>query len=206
MGLPNYITFSRLFITPIFMILYLKGKWFGITPVVLPYVLLALLAISELTDAIDGYVARKFSQVTDLGKLLDPMADSIYRISIYLTFTQPPVNLPLLLVFIFLARDSVISTLRTVCAFRGRVVAARASGKLKAILQGVSFFLILLVMIPHSLGLLSQNGLEIFASVTVSIIAVYSIASGIEYFWMNKNFLSQRAKTKDSEKNHESKD
>ncbi|SPN74055.1 CDP-diacylglycerol--glycerol-3-phosphate 3-phosphatidyltransferase,phosphatidylglycerophosphate synthetase,CDP-diacylglycerol--glycerol-3-phosphate 3-phosphatidyltransferase,CDP-alcohol phosphatidyltransferase [Chlamydia serpentis] len=206
MGLPNYITFSRLFITPIFMILYLKGKWFGITPVVLPYVLLILLAISELTDAIDGYVARKFSQVTDLGKLLDPMADSIYRISLYLTFTQPPVNLPLLLVFIFLARDSVISTLRTVCAFRGCVVAARASGKLKAILQGLSFFLILLAMIPHSLGIISDNGLELFASVMVSIIAVYSIASGIEYFWMNKNFLAQKSKIKDVEKNHESND
>lgn len=188
------------------MILYLKGKWFGITPVVLPYVLLILLAISELTDAIDGYVARKFSQVTDLGKLLDPMADSIYRISLYLTFTQPPVNLPLLLVFIFLARDSVISTLRTVCAFRGCVVAARASGKLKAILQGLSFFLILLAMIPHSLGIISDNGLELFASVMVSIIAVYSIASGIEYFWMNKNFLAQKSKIKDVEKNHESND
>lgn len=100
-SLPNYLTFFRLFITPIFMILYLKGRWFGLSATVLPYVLLFLLVIAEITDAVDGYIARKFSQVTDLGKLLDPMADSVYRISLYLTFTQPPVNLPLILVFIF---------------------------------------------------------------------------------------------------------
>ena len=120
-SLPNYLTFFRLFITPIFMILYLKGRWFGLSATVLPYVLLFLLVIAEITDAVDGYIARKFSQVTDLGKLLDPMADSVYRISLYLTFTQPPVNLPLILVFIFLARDSVTSTLRMLCASRGQV-------------------------------------------------------------------------------------
>lgn len=196
MGLPNYLTFSRLFITPIFMLLYLKGKWLGITPVVLPCILLALLGLSELTDAVDGYIARKFSQVTDLGKLLDPMADSIYRISIYLTFTQPPVNFPLILVFVFLARDSVISTLRTVCAFRGVVVAARVSGKIKAILQGISFSLILLAMIPHSLGMLSDRGLEVFASIIGCIVAIYSVYSGVEYFWVNKNYLLQRSKGK----------
>lgn len=194
MGLPNYLTFSRLFITPIFMLLYLKGSWLGISPTVLPYVLLFLLGVSELTDAIDGYVARKLSQVTDLGKLLDPMADSIYRISLYLTFTQPPVNFPLFLVFIFLARDSVISTLRTLCAFRGIVIAARSSGKLKAILQGLSFLLILLAMIPYSLGIISRDDLELFASVIGSVVAVYSVGSGIEYFWVHKADLFQKPK------------
>lgn len=195
MGLPNYLTFSRLFITPIFMLLYLKGKWLGISPTVLPYVLLLLLGISELTDAIDGYIARKFSQVTDLGKLLDPMADSIYRISLYLTFTQPPVNFPLILVFIFLARDSVISTLRTLCAFRGKVIAARSSGKLKAILQGLSFLFILLAMIPYSLGVISGDDLELFASVLGGVVAVYSVGSGIEYVWVHKADLFQKSKT-----------
>lgn len=192
MGLPNYLTFSRLFITPIFMLLYLKGRWLGISPTVLPYVLLFLLGVSELTDAIDGYIARKFSQVTDLGKLLDPMADSIYRISLYLTFTQPPVNFPLILVFIFLARDSVISTLRTLCAFRGIVIAARSSGKLKAILQGLSFLLILLAMIPFSLGVISGDDLELFATVLGSIVAIYSVCSGVEYFWVHKADLFQK--------------
>lgn len=176
------------------MLLYLKGPWIGVTSRVLPYVLLFILTVSELTDAIDGYIARRFSQVTDLGKLLDPMADSIYRISLYLTFTQPPVNFPLLLVFIFLARDSVISTLRTVCAVRGVVLAARTSGKIKAILQGVSFFLIVLAMIPHSLEIIPDAALETFALVVGSVVAVYSLCSGAEYLWVNRSIFLQRIK------------
>jgi CDP-diacylglycerol--glycerol-3-phosphate 3-phosphatidyltransferase len=69
---------------------YLEYETFDISLVTLPYILLFLLGISELSDACDGYFARKYNQVTDLGKILDPMADSIYRISVFLTFTLPP--------------------------------------------------------------------------------------------------------------------
>jgi len=129
MSIANYLTFFRIFISPVFLLVYIVHAKLGISNVVLPYVLLFLLGVSELSDAFDGFLARKFHQVTDLGKLLDPMADSIYRISVFLTFTQPPVNLPLLIVFIFLYRDSVISTLRTICALRGFALAAARRGK-----------------------------------------------------------------------------
>ncbi|ADH17601.1 CDP-diacylglycerol--glycerol-3-phosphate 3-phosphatidyltransferase [Chlamydia trachomatis] len=198
-SLPNFLTVFRLFITPIFMILYLKGRWFGLSAAFLPYVLLFLLIITEITDAVDGYIARKFSQVTDLGKLLDPMADSVYRISLYLTFTQPPVNLPLILVFIFLARDSVISTLRTLCASRGQVLAARMSGKLKAILQAISFFFIIFAMFLCAKGIISTDDLEFFSTVIVSLVAFYSICSGVEYIWVNKSHLLQKNDSPDGE-------
>lgn len=198
-SLPNYLTFFRLFITPIFMILYLKGRWFGLSATVLPYVLLFLLVIAEITDAVDGYIARKFSQVTDLGKLLDPMADSVYRISLYLTFTQPPVNLPLILVFIFLARDSVTSTLRMLCASRGQVLAARTSGKLKAILQAISFFFIIFAMFFCAKGIISTDDLEFFATIVVSLVAFYSVCSGVEYIWVNKSHLLQKNDSPDGE-------
>ena len=97
---------------------------FGINELLLPYVLLFLLGVFELSDAFDGYIARKYNQVSDFGKIFDPMADSIARISVLLTFTQPPVNLPLPLIFVFLYRDSVISTLRTICALKGFALAA----------------------------------------------------------------------------------
>ena len=198
-SLPNYLTFFRLFITPIFMILYLKGRWFGLSATVLPYVLLFLLVIAEITDAVDGYIARKFSQVTDLGKLLDPMADSVYRISLYLTFTQPPVNLPLILVFIFLARDSVTSTLRMLCASRGQVLAARTSGKLKAILQAISFFFIIFAMFFCAKGIISTDDLEFIATIVVSLVAFYSVCSGVEYIWVNKSHLLQKNDSLDGE-------
>ena len=113
----NSLTIFRIFISPVFLLLYLQHDALGITAKGLPYAL--LLGISELSDAFDGLLARKYNQVTDLGKILDPMADSISRISVFLTFTQPPVNVPLVCVFLFLYRDSVISTLRTICALRG---------------------------------------------------------------------------------------
>ncbi len=189
MSIANYLTFIRIFISPIFMFLYLEHDLMGISLVALPYVLLFLLGISELSDAFDGYVARKFHQVTDLGKILDPMADSIYRISVFLTFTQPPVNLPLLLVFIFLYRDSVISTLRTICALRGFALAARSSGKIKAVIQAGSAFIILLLLIPYSLNYISYSWLRGISITVVSISAIYALYSGVEYIWANRNYV-----------------
>ncbi|MCH9627809.1 MAG: CDP-diacylglycerol--glycerol-3-phosphate 3-phosphatidyltransferase [Chlamydiales bacterium] len=171
------------------MFLYLEHELLGISLVVLPYLLLFLLIISELSDAFDGFLARKFHQVTDLGKLLDPMADSIYRISVFLTFTQPPVSLPLLIVFIFLYRDSVISTLRTICALRGFALAARATGKIKAIIQAGSAFLVVIMMIPYSLGAISHYTLRLTAGIAVSVAALYALYSGIEYIWANRDYV-----------------
>lgn len=189
MGLPNCLTFLRIFITPLFMLFYLKSSWFGVSQIVLPYILLSLVLLTELSDVFDGFLARKLSQVTDLGKILDPVVDSVYRISVFVTFTQPPVNLPVFLVFVFLARDSVTSTLRTVCALRGFALAARTSGKLKAIFQGVSSVIIILTMIPYSLGILSSDSLMQISTWIVSVVAVYSVASGIDYLWFNRSYL-----------------
>jgi CDP-diacylglycerol--glycerol-3-phosphate 3-phosphatidyltransferase len=147
------------------------------------------LGVSELSDAFDGYLARKFHQVTDLGKILDPMADSIYRISVFLTFTRPPVNLPLLLVFLFLYRDSVISTLRTICALRGFALAARVSGKIKAIIQAFAAFFILLMMILYAYEIIPQVILTKSAIAVTSLAVVYSLYSGIEYLFANREYV-----------------
>ncbi len=80
------------------------------------------------------------------------MADSIARITSFLAFVQPPVNLSISLVFVFLYRDSVVSTLRTVCALRGYALAARFSGKVKAVIQAIAALLILILMILLLLG------------------------------------------------------
>lgn len=185
MSIANYLTFSRILIAPIFLLFYLEHDALGISNVVLPYVLLALLGISELSDAFDGYLARKYNQVTDLGKVLDPMADSIARISVFLTFTLEPVKLPMILVFVFLYRDSVVSTLRTICALKGFALAARTSGKIKAVVQAVAAFIVLLLMIPHSLGYLSTEELHDAGTLIVSLAAIYTLYSGIEYINSN---------------------
>lgn len=190
-SLPNYLTFMRIFISPIFLLVYIEHDFLGINPILLPYVLLALLGASELSDAFDGYLARRYNQVTDLGKILDPMADSIARISAFLTFTQEPVNIPIPLIFIFLYRDSVVSTLRTICALKGFALAARTSGKIKAAIQGVSAFAIIVMMIPYSLGNLSQESLHQASTWIVTVAGIYTLFSGFDYIYSNRFYISK---------------
>jgi CDP-diacylglycerol---glycerol-3-phosphate 3-phosphatidyltransferase len=191
LSIANYLTFSRILIAPLFLLFYLEHATLGISDVTLPYLLLALLGISELSDAFDGYLARKYNQVTDLGKVLDPMADSIARISVFLTFTLEPVKLPMILVFIFLYRDSVVSTLRTICALKGFALAARLSGKIKAVVQAVAAFIVLLLMIPHSLGIISTDTLHQWGTFIVSLAAIYTVFSGIDYIYSNWNYIAK---------------
>ncbi len=189
--IANILTFIRIFISPIFLLIYLQHDLFYINAQLLPYVLLFLLSASEISDALDGYLARKYEQVTDFGKIFDPMADSISRISIFLTFTQPPVNLPLLLVFVFIYRDSVISTLRTICALKGFTLAARATGKIKAVIQAIASFTIVLLMIPESTGYISSQALQVSAFAAVSIAAIYTVYSGVEYIVANGHYIKK---------------
>src|SRR3990167_635790 len=144
MNIAHFLTLLRIFISPAFPLLYLERERLGIPLTWLPYFLLGLLIVSECSDIFDGILARKRNEVTDLGKVLDPMADSITHISLFLSFTQGFVNLPLLLVLVFFYRDLFVSTLRTLCALRGVALAARFSGKMKAAVQGAAALLVIL--------------------------------------------------------------
>jgi CDP-diacylglycerol---glycerol-3-phosphate 3-phosphatidyltransferase len=199
-SIANYFTFIRIIISPIFLLIYIEHNSLGISNVSLPYVLLFILGISELSDAFDGYLARKYNQVTDLGKVLDPMADSIARISVFLTFTLEPVNLPMPLIFIFLYRDSVVSTLRTICALKGFALAARTSGKIKAVVQAIAAFIVLGLMIPHSLGYLSTEALHSFGSSIIGVAALYTVYSGIDYIYANWPYINRLLWLQSSEK------
>lgn len=189
--LPLILTISRIFISPIFLIFYLKYQQIGISLIALPFLLIFLLVLSELSDFFDGFLARKFNLVTELGKILDPMADSITRLTILLTFTQGFIRLPLLLVFVFVYRDAMISTLRTVCAFRGVTLAARMSGKVKAVLQAISIFAILILMVPYSYGALSLTQLQDISFLIILAAAIYTLFSGGEYIYANRFYIKQ---------------
>src|SRR3989344_7702441 len=181
MNIAHFFTLLRIFISPLFPVLYLEYEWLGIPFRVLPFILLGLLVICECSDLFDGFLARRRNQVTDLGKVLDPMADSITHISLFLTFTTGVVQLPILLVFVFLYRDLFISTLRTLCALRGVALAARFSGKIKAVIQAVVAFFILLLMIPYTAGFLPLDIFRQLSLFAVSIAAVYTVASVGDY-------------------------
>jgi CDP-diacylglycerol--glycerol-3-phosphate 3-phosphatidyltransferase len=188
---PLFLTLSRILLGPIFLVVYLYYQQMQITLFWLPYILLGLAAISELSDMFDGALARKHNKVTELGKLLDPMADSIFRLSVLLAFTQGMIGIPLLLVCVFFYRDIVISTLRTVCALRGFALAARLSGKIKAVIQASVVFFILIMMIPYSMGCLQVDALRALSYYSVLIAAIYTLYSGTEYVIANRTYIKK---------------
>lgn len=191
MNLALFLTLGRILLSPVFLLVYLFHAQMGISLMALPFILIGLVVVAELTDLFDGMAARKRNQVTELGKILDPMADSIFRISVFLTFTQGFVNLPLWLVLLFFYRDSVISMLRTICALRGFTLAARFSGKLKAVIQGASALAILGLMIPYAFGMMSLALFQSISFYIVLVAAVYSIFSGVEYLRANQSYIKK---------------
>lgn len=195
MNIAHFFTLLRIFISPAFPLLYLKHEWFGISLFWLPYILLGLLVISECSDLFDGFLARKRNQVTDLGRVLDPMADSITHISLFLTFTQGVIQLPLLVVLVFLYRDFFISTLRTLCALRGVALAARMSGKIKAVMQAVVAFLIIALMIPYTAGFLPLELLQQMSLFLVSVAALYTVVSVGDYIYANRVYIRKALET-----------
>lgn len=196
MSIANALTLGRIIISPLFLLVYAFHDELYITQKELPFVLLFFLIITECSDAFDGYLARKFNQVTDFGKIIDPMADSICHLSIFLTFTLPPVNLPVWMIFLFFYRDSVISTLRTLCALRGMALAARTSGKIKAILQAIAAFAVVLMMIPHAWGTMSDATLTLYSTWIVGAAAVYSVFSIADYIFANRLYIARTLKPK----------
>lgn len=191
MGIALYFTLVRILLSPLFLFIYLYYEELGVSLRLLPYLLISLMCISEFSDLFDGFIARKKNQVTELGKLLDPLADSIFRLSVFLTFTQGLIQLPLLLVLFFFYRDSIIGTLRTLCALRGVTLAARLSGKIKAVIQGIVAFFILILMIPYSLGLLELHLLRQMSLIAVLIACLYTLFSGVEYIFANRIYIKK---------------
>ena len=191
MSIAIIITLLRGLLGPKFDVIYLYYDQWGFTLLSLPYALLCLTVLSEVSDVFDGLLARRYNKVTDLGKLLDPMADSIFRLSVFLAFTQGVIQLPLLLVCVFFYRDIVISTLRALCGLRGFALAARLSGKIKAVVQAVIIFFILIMLIPYSLGYLELGLLRKLSIYSVSIGVVYTLYSGCEYILANRSYIQK---------------
>ncbi len=84
-----------------------------------------------------------------------------------------------------------VGTLRTICALKGFALAARISGKIKAIIQAIAIFVIIAMMIFHSLGMTSLQTLQFVASCAGWIAALYTVYSGIEYFTVNRSYIAR---------------
>jgi len=194
MKLPLILTCFRIAMGPVFVALYLFGEGWGVTGLLYPALLLALVALCELTDIFDGFFARKRNQVTSLGKVLDPMADSFFRLSVFFAFSQGSLQLPLMIVLVFFWRDSLVNALRALCALQGFPLAARTSGKIKAIIQAVATFVILILMFPYATGCLSLVDFQKISLMAAALAAAYTLYSGCEYLWVHRQLIKRALK------------
>lgn len=186
MRLALFLTLSRVILAPCIVLINLYPSFFGMSPKELFWVMLAILIYAELSDVFDGIIARKWNQVTNLGKLLDPMSDSIFRMSVFFAFVVTGPHLPLLWVLSLFYRDCFVSLLRNLCALKGTALAARVSGKIKAIVQAIASFLIVIGMGLQSYGFIEKNTLHQFSTIVIALCSIYAISSGLEYFWAHR--------------------
>lgn len=190
MNLPNKLTILRIILIPIFVAL------FFITA--LPYnnvIAATVFVIAAATDFLDGYIARKYKLVTDLGKFLDPIADKVLVSTALIIMLVVPnggnVILPnygAIAVAIILARELIISGFRMVAASKGMVLAADKSGKIKTFFQDVAIIALLIGadVTPGLYGIMNIIGL-----VLLGIATLLTVVSGVEYLVKNKQVLKE---------------
>jgi len=129
MGLANRITVFRIALAPVFAGLF--SAWFAWRNPVWLVLVWSVFLISEVSDILDGWVARKLKETSDLGKLLDPFSDVISRLTMFVCLLLVGVA-PLWFFLIVLYRELSMTFLRMLMVQRGVVQAASNGGKLKA--------------------------------------------------------------------------
>jgi len=201
MNLPTKITFSRIIAT-IVMMIALFVLWIikpeittiGNTPLTWLYLaLFVFFVLASYTDHLDGKLARKNNQVTELGKFLDPIADKMLVNSMVIFLSIPgvlfdgQVAFPFWCAILLIVRDIIIDALRFMAAQKGRVIAANIYGKLKTVLEMVCIGVILLNDFPFSYfdaGWI--EGLRIY-NIFVYLATAASLISGGIYLAKNKD-------------------
>lgn len=173
--LPNAITWYRVFAAVPIILLLVNGSNSTL------WAALVLMAIAELSDGVDGWVARRYGQVSAVGKILDPMADSLYRVSVFTAFVSNR-WMPVWMFLIMLWRDVSVSYLRVVAEQRIGTLAARRSGKWKAVAQGVAQILVVAAYawwgtsLPPQINTLLWSALLIATLVTAWSFIDYALA------------------------------
>lgn len=212
MNTPTKITFSRIVATVILIVALFVLSLFpnislpvlGNTRINLIFLIVfVFFVIASYTDHLDGKLARKNNQVTDLGKFLDPVADKLLVSSMLIFLCSPsfaPYNheqmvfFPVWCVIIMVARDTVVDALRFIAAQKGTVIAANIFGKLKTVLQMVAIGAVLLNDFPFHY--LYPNNTNPYLTVTAFLVyaaTLVSFLSGVIYVWQNrKAFLEEK--------------
>lgn len=162
-----------MFIAPLFLVVYFLNIRHRMLIAALMF------ALGAVTDAIDGNLARKNNMVTNFGKLLDPIADKMLVTAGLLAFMQDGLC-NIWIVLIILTREFAITSVRLIASAQGVVIPANIGGKIKTVMQMVSFIIIMLLgELKYAFG--TDIPLAAVSNILLALTAVAAVASGLKY-------------------------
>ncbi len=181
MNLPNKITFSRVFLVPVFIIMFYidipnNQTYAGI-----------IFIIAALTDMLDGYIARRDSLITNLGKFIDPLADKLL-VSAALILLVEVGTIPAWVVIIIIAREFTITGFRIIAASEGVTIAASSLGKFKTITQLIAIVLLLFDNMFFERFNIPMDQILLYISL------IFTVLSGYDYIYKNIKTLNLKDK------------
>ena len=182
MNLPNKITIARICLIPVFMIVLMCGanfEWTGFS-----IYAAIIFSVSSFTDGVDGHNARSRGLITDFGKFMDPLADKLLVSAALICFIQLD-WIPAYMAVIIIAREFIVTGLRTLAASKGIVMAAIMTGKIKTVIQMIA----ILCTMVFSFVEYEICGYPWVGFVTMAISTLFTIYSGYEYIARNIDLI-----------------
>ena len=193
MNLPNKLSLTRIILVPVFMCLYLMDF--------IPYgklIAAAVFILAALTDMWDGQIARKHNLITDLGKLLDPIADKMLLLGGLLVIMADGIMLIeflIVIAFLVVARDHLVNSYRQIGASKGVIFAAVFSGKIKSIILYIAIIMAMALGGIYQANFFSGLALDICTYATYGMLAlggIFTVYSAIDYTIKNKAVLASK--------------
>ena len=175
MNLPNKITLARVCLIPVYLYVYLAQP---LAEVPNMWLALIIFSVASVTDAVDGYIARKYQLVSNFGKLMDPLADKLLVCAALVAFVASG-TLQAWVVVLLISREFFVSGFRQLAVEQGKVLAASNSAKFKTVTQIV---LIIYLLVP-----IQMLRFDWMVVALVVITTAASLYSGIEYAVRNRD-------------------
>jgi CDP-diacylglycerol--glycerol-3-phosphate 3-phosphatidyltransferase len=178
MNLPNALTLLRIFFVPLLVAALVQQDltihWNGSVWLANDVFALTIFLAAAATDLVDGYLARKWGQITTVGTLLDPIADKLLISAALVALVQVH-RVAGWIVILIIGREFAVSGLRSIAAAEGYTIQASDLGKTKMITQVVAIALILLSI--------RWTALTTLGTVAIWCAMLFALASAIDYFW-----------------------